>query len=89
MLILSLLLTDEFAIPFYDYYTFSLTCDCSRQAKNKMSFLFYCTLLPFDLAMLNGRGYNVKSGKSVLCSDFATYIFITKVTLNMDYITLS
>lgn len=72
LLILTLLLTDEFAIPFNDYYTFSLTWDCPRQAKNKMLFLFYCTLLPFDLAMLNEMGYNVKNGKSVLCSIYKT-----------------
>lgn len=48
----------------------SLHCDCSAKTRlKKMSFLFYCIILPFDLVMLIRMSYNVESAKSVLFSD--------------------
>lgn len=44
-------------------------CDCSADARlNKMSFLFQCIILPFDLDTLSRMSNNVKSAKSVLFS---------------------
>lgn len=45
----------------------SLHCDSSAKTrlKKKMSFLFYCIILPFDLVVLNRMSYNVESAKSV------------------------
>lgn len=65
--------------------------DCSAKTRpKKMSFLFYCIILPFDLVMLNGMSYNVESAKSVLFSqvcnllrnvrDFLCYTCKTKRT---------
>lgn len=68
-----------------------LHCDCSAKTRlKKMSFLFYCIILPFDLVMLNRMSYNVESAKSVLFSqvcnllrhvkDFLCNTRITKIT---------
>lgn len=47
----------------------SLHCDCSANARlKKMSFLFQCIILPFDLDTLKRMSYNVESAKSVLFS---------------------
>lgn len=71
----SLFLFSSFLSPFPHFSLLSLPflhsphCDCSAKTRlKKMSFLFYCIILPFDLVMLNRMSYNVESAKSVLFS---------------------
>lgn len=56
-----------FWVCFFLCHCHSFHCDCSANARlKKMSFLFYCIILPCDLVMLTRISYNVDSAKSVL-----------------------
>lgn len=63
-------------------------CDCSAKTRlKKMSFLFYCIILPFDLVMLNRMSYNVESAKSVLFSHLCNLLENVKDFLCNTHIT--
>lgn len=75
-----------FSFPYFSLlslsFLHSLHCDCSANARlKKMSFLFYCIILPFDLVMLN-RSYNVESAKSVLFSKVCSLLKMLDLLCN-------